>query len=157
MPQTGPTRWAWLVALTLIYILAGKLGLTFTSVHASTSPVWPPTGIALASLLLFGSWVWPSVTIGAFVVNVTTAGSLATSLGIAGGNTLEAVMIARFVEEFAAGRHAFSRPRTAFIFSAAVVPGAVVSASVGVASLALAATPRRATCRSSGPRGCSAT
>jgi PAS domain S-box-containing protein len=137
MPQTGPTRWAWLAALTLIYILAGKLGLTFTSVHASTSPVWPPTGIALASLLLRGAWVWPSVTIGAFVVNVTTAGSLATSLGIACGNTLEAVMIARFVEEFAAGRHAFSRPRTAFIFSAAVLPGAVVSGSVGVASLAL--------------------
>ena len=137
MPQSGPTRWAWLVVLTLIYILAGKIGLTFTSVHASASPVWPPTGIALASLLLFGAWVWPAVAVGAFVVNVTTAGSVATSLGIAGGNTLEAVMIARFVEEFAAGRYAFARPRTAFVFSAAVLPGAVVSASVGVASLAL--------------------
>ena len=137
MPQSGPTRWAWLTALTLIYILAGKVGLTFTAVHASASPVWPPTGIAIASLLLFGPWVWPAVTIGAFVVNMTTAGTLATSLAIAGGNTLEAVMIARFVEEFAAGRYAFARPRTAFIFSAAVLPGAVVSASVGVASLAL--------------------
>jgi PAS domain S-box-containing protein len=138
MPQSGPRRWAWLAALTLIYILAGKLGLTFTAVHASASPVWPPTGIALASLLLFGAWVWPAVTIGAFVVNMTTAGSVATSLGIAGGNTLEAVMIARFVEEFASGRYAFARPRTAFVFSAAVLPGAVVSASVGVASLTLA-------------------
>src|SRR5262245_3760166 len=137
MPQSGPTRWAWLAALTLIYILGGKLGLTFTSVHASASPVWPPTGIALASLLLFGAWVWPAVAVGAFIVNMTTAGSVATSLGIAGGNTLEVVMIARFVEEFAAGRYAFDRPRTAFVFSAAVVPGAVVSASVGVASLAL--------------------
>jgi len=137
MPQSGPTRWAWLTALTLIYVLAGKLGLTFTAVHASASPIWPPTGIAIASLLLFGPWVWPAITIGAFVVNMTTAGSVATSLAIAGGNTLEVVMIARFVEEFAAGRYAFARPRTAFIFSAAVLPGAVVSASVGVASLAL--------------------
>nr|HEU4439121.1 MASE1 domain-containing protein [Methylomirabilota bacterium] len=137
MPQSGPTRWAWLAALTVVYIVAGKIGLLFTSVHASTSPVWPPTGIALASLLLFGPWVWPSVTIGAFLVNLTTAGSVATSLGIAAGNTLEAVMIARFVEEFAAGRHAFDRPRSAFVFAAAVVPGAVVSASVGVSSLVL--------------------
>jgi PAS domain S-box-containing protein len=137
MPQSGPTRWAWLAALTLVYIFAGKLGLLFTSVHASASPVWPPTGLALASLLLFGAGVWPVVAIGAFVVNVTTAGTIATSLGIAAGNTLEAVMVARFVEEFAAGRHAFSRPRTAFIFAAAVLPGAVVSASVGVSSLAL--------------------
>ena len=137
MPQSAPTRWAWLAALTLIYIVAGKLGLLFTSVHASASPVWPPTGIALASLLLCGAWVWPSVAIGAFVVNASTAGSLATSLGIAAGNTLEAVMIARFVEEFAAGRHAFDRPRTAFVFAAAVIPGTVVSASVGVSSLAL--------------------
>ena len=137
MPQSGPTRWVWLAALTLIYIVAGKVGLLFTSVHASASPVWPPTGIALAALLLCGAWVWPSVTIGAFVVNVSTAGSLATSLGVAAGNTLEVVMIARFVEEFAAGRHAFDRPRTAFVFAAAVIPGAVVSASVGVSSLAL--------------------
>ena len=43
MPQSAPTRWAWLAALTLIYIVAGKLGLLFTSVHASASPVWPPT------------------------------------------------------------------------------------------------------------------
>ncbi|HEX7214954.1 MAG TPA: MASE1 domain-containing protein, partial [Methylomirabilota bacterium] len=78
MPQSGPRRWAWLAALTLIYILAGKVGLTFTAVHASASPVWPPSGIALASLLLFGAWVWPAVTIGAFVVNMTTAGSVAT-------------------------------------------------------------------------------
>src|SRR5574342_586825 len=126
-----------LVALTALYVLAGKLGLQFAFVHASATAVWPPTGIAIAAFLLLGPRVWPAVAVGAFLVNVTTAGSVATSLGIAAGNTLEVVMIARFVEEFAAGRHAFDRPRTAFVFAAAVVPGAVVSASVGVSSLAL--------------------
>lgn len=87
MSTSGSARWAWLVALTVAYVLAGKLGLLFASVHASATAVWPPTGIALAALLVLGARMWPAVAAGAFLVNVTTAGSVATSLGIALGNT----------------------------------------------------------------------
>lgn len=48
--------------------------------------MWPPAGIALGALLLFGSRVWAAIFAGAFVVNVTTSGAVLTSLGIAGGN-----------------------------------------------------------------------
>src|SRR6266704_5971592 len=78
--------------LAVIYFVAGKLGLMLAFIHASASPVWPPTGIALAGLLLLGLRAWPAIFLGAFIVNVTTAGSLATSLGIAAGNTLEGVV-----------------------------------------------------------------
>jgi integral membrane sensor domain MASE1 len=40
--------------LTVIYVIAGKLGLMLASLHASASPVWPPAGIAIAAVLLFG-------------------------------------------------------------------------------------------------------
>src|SRR6476469_7593575 len=89
---SGSPRWVWLAAVTAAYVLAGKLGLLFASVHASATAVWPPTGIAIAALLVLGVRMWPAVAGGAFLVNVTTAGSVATSLGIALGNTLEAVV-----------------------------------------------------------------
>src|SRR5205809_6875680 len=73
-------------------MLAGKLGLSLASVHASASAVWPPTGLAIGALIVGGRRLWPAVLLGAFVVNITTAGSIATSVGIAVGNTLEALV-----------------------------------------------------------------
>src|SRR5213594_4940433 len=93
--------------LAAVYLIAAKLGLKLALVHASATAVWPPTGIALAALLLFGSRMWPSIFIGAFVANVTTAGSVTTSLGIATGNTLEAVLGVYLVRRIASGRHPF--------------------------------------------------
>jgi len=134
---SGSARWARLAALMAAYVLAGKLGLLFASVHASATGVWPPTGIALAALLVLGVRMWPAVAAGAFLVNVTTAGSVATSLGIALGNTLEAVVGCWLVDRLANGRGAFERPRGIFAFAAAVVPGAALAATIGVTSLVL--------------------
>src|SRR5439155_1306608 len=80
-----------LAVLFVAYVLAGKLGLSLASVHASASAVWPPTGLAIGALIVGGRRLWPAVLLGAFVVNITTAGSIATSVGIAVGNTLEAL------------------------------------------------------------------
>ena len=123
--------------LTAIYLLAGKLGLMLASLHASASPVWPPAGIALAALLLVGYRVWPAIFIGAFLVNVTTAGNLATSLAIAAGNTLEAVAGAWLVSRFAAGKNFCDRPRTVFTFAVAAALSTLISPALGVTSLAL--------------------
>jgi integral membrane sensor domain MASE1 len=75
-----------LVLLTVLYVVAGKLGLLVAFVHASATAVWAPTAIALAALVLRGLRLWPAVLLGAFLVNVTTEGSVATSIGIATGN-----------------------------------------------------------------------
>ncbi|HKC98681.1 MAG TPA: MASE1 domain-containing protein [Methylomirabilota bacterium] len=125
--------------LTLAYFAAGKLGLSLAVVNASVSPVWPPTGIAFASFLVLGPRVWPAILIGAFLVNVTTTGSIAPSLGIAIGNTCEGRLGAELVRLFANGRNVFSRARDVFKF--VVLAGlfsTAVSATIGVSSLALA-------------------
>src|SRR6266436_1331435 len=96
-------------AVFAVYIVAGKLSLRLASVHPSVSPVWPPTGIAIATLLMLGRRFWPSIFAGAFIVNVTTTVSIASSLGIALGNTLEAVVATSIVTRFASGRHAFEK------------------------------------------------
>ena len=127
-----------IVGLTLVYFLVCKLGLRLAIVHPSATAVWPGTGIALAAILLLGSKVWPGIFLGAFAVNLATAGSIATSLGIASGNTLEAMLGAYLVIRFANGRNVFDRAEGIFkFFLLACVAATTVSASVGTASLAL--------------------
>jgi len=127
-----------IAGLGAIYFVAAKLGLQLAFVYPSASSVWPGTGIALAAILLCGYRVWPTIFLGAFLANVTTAGSLATSLGIALGNTLEGLIGARFLNHFANGRKAFDRARDIlkFAFLAATL-STVVSATVGVVSLSM--------------------
>src|ERR1700756_1814071 len=135
----GTLRAAWLLAaLTLVYFAAGKLGLSFATLHSSASAVWPPTGIALAAFLLFGNRVWPAIFVGAFLVNVTTAGSVLTSVGIGAGNTLEGMVGAFLVNRFAAGGVCFERTRDVFKFAAlAAIAATTISATVGVCTLSL--------------------
>ncbi|MGH2492155.1 MAG: MASE1 domain-containing protein, partial [Candidatus Limnocylindria bacterium] len=136
MKGRGPADVATIAGLTAIYFAAGKLGLSLAFVHASATAVWPPTGIALAAFLFLGPRVWPGVLIGAFLVNLTTAGSAVSSAGIAVGNTLEGLLAAYLVERYANGRHAFERLQDVFrfaLFAALISP--VVSATIGVTSL----------------------
>jgi integral membrane sensor domain MASE1 len=124
--------------LAAVYLIAAKLGLKLAFVHASATAVWPPTGIALAAFLVFGYRVWPGIFAGAYLANITTAGTVATSLGIATGNTLEGLTGAYLVNRFAGGTHAFERPLDVFKF--AVLAGmlsTMVSPTVGLTSLSL--------------------
>src|SRR5437016_12293600 len=100
--------------VTIVYFIAGKLGLSLAFLYASASPVWPPAGIALAALLLLGYRVWPAIFVGAFLVNLTTAGNVWTSLGIATGNTLEAAIGTWRILRFAGGSRGFDRAYDVF-------------------------------------------
>ncbi len=125
-------------ALTAVYFFAGKLGLSMAFVHPSSTAVWPPTGIVLAAFLLFGTRLWPGAFLGAFLVNLTTAGTILTSLGVAGGNTLEGLIGAYLVTRFANGRNAFERGPDTFRFALlAGTVGTAVAATIGVTSLSL--------------------
>jgi PAS domain S-box-containing protein len=127
-----------ILGLTAVYFGAGKLGLCLAYLHASASAVWPPTGIALAALVLWGYRLWPRIFLGAFLVNITTQGSVATTLGLSAGNTLEAVLGAWAINRFANGAKAFDRARNVFKFVLfAPILSTLVSATMGVTSLTL--------------------
>lgn len=126
------------LAVSAAYIVAGKLSLGLASVHPSTTPVWPPTGIAIVTLLMLGLRFWPSIFAGAFIVNLTTAGSVASSLGIALGNTLEAVVASSLVTRFANGRHVFEKSWDVLRFALyAGILSTALAATIGVTSLTL--------------------
>ena len=128
-----------LAVLAVLYFVVGRLGLKLALVHASATAVWPCTGIALATFLFLGYRVWPAIWLGAFFLNLTTAGSVITSLAIATGSTLEGVVGAYLVNRFARGRNAFHRAQDTFKFAfLAGMLSTAVSATFGVTALSLA-------------------
>lgn len=134
--RTGDLGIAVLVAGA--YFIAAKLGLRLAFVHPSATPVWPPTGIALAALLLLGYRAAAGVFLGAFLANLTTYGTVWTSLGIASGNTIEALVGTYLVNRYANGRDVFDHPRDTFRFAfLAAIAGTMASATIGVTTLAL--------------------
>jgi len=115
------------------YFCAAKLGLSLALVHASASAVWPAAGLALAAALLLGRAAWAGILLGAFAANLSTEGSLATSLAIACGNTLEAVVGAWLLKRRAAGPNAFNNPAGLFRFvGLAALAASSLSPTVGV-------------------------
>ncbi|HZT06159.1 MAG TPA: MASE1 domain-containing protein [Chloroflexota bacterium] len=125
--------------LAAAYFVAGKLGLALAFVHPSATPVWAPSGIALAATLVFGYQVWPSIVVGAFLVNQVTEGSVLTSALIAVGNTLEPLLGAYLVNRFARGRDALDRIDDVFRFAGmAGALSPLVSATVGGMTLVAA-------------------
>jgi signal transduction histidine kinase len=81
-----------LVVVLVAYVLSARLGLTLAPVSGFATLVWPPTGIAVAALLLRGVRLWPAVMLGALVANVWTGASFWAAAAIAIGNTLEAIL-----------------------------------------------------------------
>src|SRR5262249_291729 len=126
-------------ALAVFYFVLAKLGLMLAYVHPSATAVWPPAGFTLAAFLVFGYRVCPGIFFGAFFSNLTTAGSLVTSIGIGIGNTLEGLIGAVLVDRFANGRNAFDRVRDIFKFTVlSAIISTMVSATFGVTCLSLA-------------------
>lgn len=126
-----------LVAIGAIYFALAKGGLALASIHPSATPIWPPTGVALAAVLLQGYRIWPAIFTAAMVANATTAGSVATSIAIATGNSLEAVVGAYLINRWSGGCNTFSTPNSVAKFALICVAiASPISASIGLTSLA---------------------
>jgi signal transduction histidine kinase len=121
-----------------LYVGAAKLGLALSVAHGVITPVWAPTGIALASLILFGRRLWPAILVAAFIANATSGASIPVAVVIAAGNTLEAVVGSALLARVRF-RPALDRVRDVL---ALVLLGAVastaVSATTGVTALWIA-------------------
>jgi integral membrane sensor domain MASE1 len=133
-------RWrpylAKVVVLAGVYYGAAKLGLNLAFDAPSVTAIWPPTGIALAAILLWGYRVWPGVALGALLANGWTGVPLYAVAGITVGNTLEALAGAYLLREFADFRASLERVRD--VLALVVLAGAVsttISATIGVTSL----------------------
>src|SRR5881227_740427 len=88
-PRFGPALYPVGAAVVAgLYIGTAKLGIELSVAHGVVTPVWAPSGIALAAVVLLGPQLWPAVAIGALVANATTGTSMPVAAFIAVGNTL---------------------------------------------------------------------
>ncbi|WP_148864085.1 CHASE domain-containing protein [Marinobacter fonticola] len=141
--ETGTARlWLYGLILFAFYIVVGVYSLNLAFVATNVSPIWPPTGVAVAALVLGGVRLWPAIAAGAFVVNVLSFppdGALSTtfmtSATIAAGNTLEAVLAAYLINRFARGASSFDRLIHVFSFAASAVIACFISATIGLTAL----------------------
>jgi integral membrane sensor domain MASE1 len=117
---------SWFLVISGSYVAAARLGIELDVAHGVITPVWAPSGISLAALLLLGVRYWPAVTVGAFVANLTSDASVGVSAGIAVGNTLEAVVGAALVRRFGF-RPALDRVRAVLVLT---VAGALASTAI---------------------------
>ncbi|MGZ5585682.1 MAG: PAS domain S-box protein, partial [Methylobacter sp.] len=141
--------YAWVIqiaALAAAYFITGKLGTFLAIPPGYATAIWPPSGIALASILIHGYRVWPGILIGSFLVNLPVtlmAGSsaeifisVATTLVIGGGASLQAVIGAYLVRRFAGFPNALVREKEVFLlFLFGGLLSALVNSTIAVSML----------------------
>jgi signal transduction histidine kinase len=119
-----------------LYWLAAKGGLQLAYLHGSVAALWPPVGVGMALLILYGLSLWPGIVLGDLAV-ADFSQPAGTVLGQTVGNTLEVLIAAALFLRLAGGGTRLGRVRDVAALVAAAAVGTVVSAVFGAASLRL--------------------
>jgi PAS domain S-box-containing protein len=126
-----------LIGVAIAYYAAAGLSLKAALVLHSVTPIWPPTGIAVVALLVYGTRVWPAIALAAFAVNLPISPNPLAAVLIAAGNTAAPLLAVQLLRR-ARFRPDMDRVRDvlALVFLGAF-GGMLVSAAIGTASLAI--------------------
>ncbi|MFG2990974.1 MASE1 domain-containing protein [Streptomyces sp. NPDC048257] len=128
-----------ILAVALAYYAGGRIGLLQRVVvdGAEVTPLWLPTGIALASLLWLGLRVWPGIALGTYLAIERISDFELSGLGIVAGNTL-AMVCAYLLLRWAGFRTELDRLRDALalVFLGGLLP-MLISATIGTWTLVL--------------------
>lgn len=132
------TPYPLLVAVAaLAYLAAANLSIGLAIPPGYASPVWPPSGIALAAVLLLGTRVWPAIWLGAAIANIAVEASFLTATFIATGNTLEALAACALIRRHAVDAGRFERIEQVFKFIVFCALAAAIAASSAMLPLAI--------------------
>lgn len=124
-------------SFAVIYHLAARLGLKMAYVQANTSPVWPPTGIAIAVLTLFSLSFWPGITLGVLIGSLLTGAPFSLAAGMTFGNTLEAIIAVIVLKKVVHFHDSFDRLNDVIGFALVSLVSTAVGATIGTTSLVL--------------------
>jgi signal transduction histidine kinase len=129
--------------LAFVYAATAVFSLHLSFQNTNASPVWPPSGFALAAMLVCGPRIWPAIFIGAFFANLFTflenkiAGTTTVtvvSFSIATGNTLEALG-GYFILKVSRSFKVLDKARDFGFFLVTALIAAAVSAGIGSSAL----------------------
>src|SRR5579864_7255560 len=122
-------------AVAAAYLIGARLGLQLAFANRNVTAVWPPTGIAVAALLLFGLRALPGVAIGAFLANLTNGAGLEAAVLISVGNTLAPLAASLLLTRVLAMRRDLARVRDVTALVVAGLVGMTISATLGTVAL----------------------
>ncbi len=135
-----------IVILSLVMFAGGNLGMAIVLPPGYASPLWVPSGIGIAALLLWGRQLWIGVWLGALsnqllaidlYAGILDATTLTSCLIVASGSTLQALAAFYLSKKWlGAGLPRLDSPKSVFVFFLIAVPLAcLVAPTIGVATL----------------------
>ena len=137
MRRADRPSWPMVLLFMAGYVAAASFAFSFAYVNPIVSPIWPPSGLAIAFLLVVGVRAWPAAFLAAFAVNAAVGQvGVPTALGIATGNTLEAMLAVYLARRWIGPGSVLDHPTDVLryvLFVALLAP--MASATVGVSSL----------------------
>ena len=128
--------------IAVLYVGLASTAPLLPAITAIQTPLWPPSGIALALILLRGYRIWPGILIGSFSATAISAGLLAVQgPAIAIGTTLGALAGARLINYWSYGTKTFFTPLgSARFVLIALVPTAMLSTAGAISAQLFATT-----------------
>jgi len=133
-PWRSPTTWARSGLVALGYVVGGRIGLAFTLGHDVASPVWPPAGLAMAAVALWGIEMLPAVAVATAATEAATGLPLPWTLLVAFGTCAEAALGGLLLRR-AGGTAAFRRIAQLPTALVATFLGPIPAAACGAAAL----------------------
>jgi PAS domain S-box-containing protein len=130
------TYLAAVLAVAAAYYVAAKVGLRLAYLHGAVTAFWPPVGVGVAALVLYGPRLWPGIVIADLLVGDYST-PLGTVLGQTVGNTLEVLVCALLLRRFFGPRMALTRVGEVFGLLGCAAVGTLISATFGATSLRL--------------------
>lgn len=123
-----------LLAVGIAYYVGARLGLRLSLVEHNVTPLWPPTGIAVAAFVLLGRSMWPAVAAAAFLVNLPISENALAAGTTAVGNVLAPYVAVVLLERFGFRRQ-LDRQRDAHLIVVVALVSMLVSATIGAVTL----------------------
>jgi serine phosphatase RsbU (regulator of sigma subunit)/integral membrane sensor domain MASE1/anti-sigma regulatory factor (Ser/Thr protein kinase) len=128
------------VVVAAAYYLGARLGLNLSLVEHNVTPLWPPTGIAVAAFLLLGRSMWPGVALAAFAVNLPISEGVLPAAVTAVGNVLAPLVAATLLARVGFRRQLDrQRDAMAIVFLGALA-SMMISATIGAGTLVASGT-----------------
>ncbi len=144
--MTVPSRWRQVTQISVLaacYFVVAKLSLLAAIPPGYATSIWPPSGIALAAILLYGNRMWPGIWIGSALTNLTVHSSVVAAVLMSSGNLMEALVAAALIKRGIGVPSHFERGEDVFKFVALAAAASVIGATIGtLASAIVAALPR---------------
>ena len=132
-----PRRYgAAVVVVAVAYYLAGRIGLELAYLDGAVAALWPPAGLGLAVLFLYGVRLWPGIVIGDLLLGDYST-PLGTVLTQTFGNTVALVVAALLLRRLTAGRGGLERVADVVAFVGCALVAALISAAFGPLALRL--------------------